>query len=95
MIRLQNKLKEYRYAMIIFYVLSIGSNIIFFLTLRESVCVLWATIIGYIPSILYIMKNLDWNNSNNSICERLYSCIKYGLPLVGEDALKRKSQALL
>ena len=61
------------------------------MTLRESVCVLWATIIGFLPSILYILKTLDWNNSDKSIYERLYSCIKYGLPLVGEDALKRIS----
>lgn len=37
------------------------------------------------------MKNMNWNNSDNDIHEKLYSCARYGLPLVGEDALKRIS----
>lgn len=90
-VRLQNKLTEYRRAMIIFYALSIISNVIFFLTLREGVCVLWATVIGYIPSIIYIMRKMEWTHSGKSRRERLRSCIIYGLPLVGADALKRIS----
>ena len=90
-IRLQEKLVEYRRAMILFYAVSIISNIIFIFTIRQPICVLWATILGYIPSIAYMMRKTDWTVTGKSMKNRINACIKYGIPLVGEDALKRIS----
>lgn len=88
MTRLKNELKLYRKALILFYVLLISLDGIFYITTKNLNLLFIATIISWIVSIIYITYNLKIKFELPDK-EALKNVIKYGIPTSLERLLSR------
>lgn len=79
MIRLKEKLKLYRYSLIVFYISLIALDSMVYFFTRNLTLLFCATMVSWLISIIYMLYNLklDFKLPNK---DTLQSIIKYGIP---------------
>ena len=88
MVRLKNKLKLYRKSLILFYVLLVLLDSIFYITTKNLNLLFIATMISWIVSIIYMSYNMKIKFELPDK-ETFQNVVKYGIPTSMERLLSR------
>lgn len=88
MVRLKNKLKLYRKSLILFYVLLVLLDSIFYITTKNLNLLFIATMISWIVSIIYMSYNMKIKFELPDK-EAFQNVVKYGIPTSMERLLSR------